>query len=107
MSGILTAPFATAYPPLLQAALHAIETIILVDWPRIAYHRGEILRGLTVCWCKVDEEKSQAADLEEVQVKIRHCVNLLTVVLKRDVAVELDYKTLIESDNRLERLLVI
>ena len=112
LSSILSAPFATAYPPLLQSALQAIETIIVTNWPRIAYHRGEILKGLVVCWCRTEEEEEEeeenhSAELEKVRAKLRECVKLLTAVLERDVDVKPEYRLLIESDNRLEQLLVI
>lgn len=59
LTAILTAPFATACPPLLLAALAAlaaVETVVLVGWPRVGYHRGEILKGLVGCWLRVEQE---------------------------------------------------
>ena len=108
LAEILSAPFATAYPPLLLAALRAMETVILVDWPRVGYHRGEILKGLVFCWLRIeDEEKTESKELDEVQSKIKHCVKLVTAVLKRDVDVKSEYRLLVESDSRLEQLLLV
>lgn len=107
LSAILSAPFATAYPPLLLGALDAIGTVVVTDWPRVVYHRGEILKGLVICWCKIEEEDEQSKELERVRAKIRECVTLLNGVLKCKIDVEAEYQPLIESDNRLEQLLVV
>ena len=106
LSDMLSAPFATAYPPLLQVALQAVETIIVTDWPRMAYHRGEVLKGLVLCWCRIEDEKDCPAELKIVQRQIKHSVKLLTAVLKRELDTEPEYKLLVESDDRLEQLLV-
>jgi len=125
LTAILTAPFTTAYPPLLLAALAAVETVVLVDWPRVGYHRGEILKGLVGCWLRIEEEgdgeegkgrekgreegrkeAKRNGELQGVKDGIRRCVKLLTAVLKREVDAGGEYGLLIESDGRLEELLV-
>jgi len=132
LTAILTAPFATAYLPLLLAALAAVETVVLVDWPRVGYHRGEILKGLAGCWLRVEEEgdgdgdgegevvegreegqevegqkeAKRKGELQGVKDGMRRCVKLLTAVLQREVDVGGEYGLLIESDGRLEELLV-
>ena len=75
-------------------------------WSRIFHHRGEILKSLTICWCKVLEEDTlgQYASLEQVQTEIRRSVTLLTAVVKRDVDVAVEYDILRASDNRLGQL---
>ena len=106
LTDILVAPFATAYPPLLQASIKAITTIIVVCWPRIAYHRGEILKGLTICWCRVVDEKAQSPELKEVQESIEQAVQLLTCITTRNVDIVKENQALIDSDSRLRVLLV-
>lgn len=106
LSSILSAPFATAYPPLLLAAVEAIERVILIDWPRISYHRGEILRGLVVCWCRIAEEEELSKELSSVRAKIKECTKLLTAVLDQEVDVGSEYRSLIGGDSRLKELLV-
>jgi len=97
--------------------------VVLVDWPRVGYHRGEILKGLVGCWLRVEEEgegegraegrdegREEAKRKEELQgVKdgIRRCVKLLTAVLEKEVDVGGEYRLLVESDGRLGRLLVV
>lgn len=106
LTGILAAPFATAYLPLLQASVNAVRTIIVADWPRIAHHRGEILKGVTVCWCRIGDEDAQSRELREVRESIEQAVQLLTCVVKGNVKVVEEYQTLIDSDSRLRDLLV-
>lgn len=107
LTGILAAPFATAYPPLLQASVKAVQTIIIADWPRIAYHRGEILKGVTICWCRIADIEAPSQELKEVRVSIAQTVQLLTCVLTGNVKVLQEYQILIDSDSRLRDLLVV
>jgi len=99
--------------------LAAVETVVLLDWPRVGYHRGEILKGLVGCWLRIEEEedgeevegreegKGNANDeLQGVKDGIRRCVKLLTAVLERGIDVGAEYGLLVESDGRLEQLLV-
>jgi len=93
---------------------------VLVDWPRVGYHRGEILKGLVGCWLRVEEEgegegreeggKEEAkrkGELRDVKDGIRRCVKLLTAVLEKEVDVGGEYRLLVESDGRLGGLLVV
>ncbi|CAD6583397.1 MAG: hypothetical protein ASARMPREDX12_005298 [Alectoria sarmentosa] len=107
LTGILDTPFATAYPPLLQASVKALQTIIVADWPLITRHRGEILKGMTVCWCRIGDEKAQSQELKEVRESLGKAVQLLTCVVAGNVKVVEEYQTLIDSDNRLRDLLVV
>jgi tRNA nucleotidyltransferase (CCA-adding enzyme) len=97
-----------------------METVVLVDWPRVGYHRGEILKGLVGCWLRVEEEgegegreeggKEEAkrkGELRDVKDGIRRCVKLLTAVLVKEVDVGGEYRLLVESDGRLGGLLVV
>ena len=108
LSNILSHPFATAYPPLLMAALQTLEAIIKIDWPRVTYHRAEILRGLVSCWLKTEEEDDdeQCNKLKGIQTKIGQILDLLTPILKRDVEIESEYRLLVDSDWRLEKILL-
>jgi len=102
----LTAPFATAYPRLLQAALQAFNAIVSNGWPRVAFHRGEILEGLIVCWCSIQGE-SLSSDLEPVMDSLQHTVKILTATLQETINVEEEYRVLIDSDSRLRDLLIV
>ena len=105
LTRILAAPFATTYPPLLQASVKLIQTIIVTHWPRISHHKGEILKGITTCWCRIGEDEVQSQELKEVRKGIDQAVQLLTCVVTGSVEVVGEYKILIDSDNRLRDLL--
>lgn len=109
LSNTLAAPFATAYPPLLIVSLKTLETVIRECRPRVAYHRGEILRGLCVCWCRIKEEGSEKEGLGDVRGSLREVVQILTGALGEDGSVDVweEYQMLIDSDGRLGDLLVI
>lgn len=107
LTGILAAPFATAYPPLLRASVKTAQTIIIADWPRIAYYRGEILKGLTICWCRIADKEAPSQELKEVRDSIERAMQSLTSVLRRNAKVIEEYQILIDSDSRLQDLLVV
>ena len=107
LSEVFTNPFATAYPPLLLAALHVLRSVIIHCWPRIAHHRIEIIKGLCFCWCKtLEDDKERASDISQVQTEVKNNVRLLTAVLKREIDVAAEYRLLRRSDRRLTELLV-
>lgn len=107
LSEIFTNPFATAYPPLLLAALHVIRSVIIHCWPRIAHHRIEIIKGLGFCWCKIlEDDKERSSDISQIQTEVKNSVRLLTAVLKREIDVAAEYRLLTRSDCRLTELLV-
>ena len=104
---ILNAPFATTSPTLLQASVDTVQTIIVTAWPRIGRHRGEMLRGMTICWCRIEDEEARSSELEGVQESIRQAVQLLNRAMTRKSEIVQEYQTLIRSDNRLRGLLCV
>ena len=77
-------------------------------WQRIAIHRGEILRGLTVCWCRIVGQDKESEELKETQERVEEAVRVLTSLIKSDVNISIgeEYQTLIENDGRLQELLI-
>ena len=96
-----------AYPPLLKASVHAIDAVVVNVWPRVAYHRGELLEGLLICWCRIQGEVTQSKELQRIQAGIHHTVKLVTEILRVDINVAEEYQTLIDSDRRLQTLLIV
>lgn len=105
LSEILSAPFATAYPPLLQASLQAIQVLVVIIWPRVKYHRSELLEGLAICWLSIEDEATQSEYLQIIQANIKLTVKLVTSILRDDSNVVESYRKLIDCDNRLQNLL--
>ena len=109
LSAILGSPFATMFPPLLKAAVEALQAILRDDWPRVAHHRSEILEGLTLCWCRIEQEQQRSEQLDAILTMIIQTTCLLNstlaVGLDEDVAGE--YGCLVDSEPRLQDLLLI
>ncbi len=107
LSETLVAPFATAYPPLLQASIKSVEAVLINDWPRISYYRGEILRGLTTCWCRIKDQETIPMELTKVQQSIKGALQLLRSLLKADIHVAEEFQILMASDDRLHDLVTV
>lgn len=99
MSDVLAAPFCTAYPPSLLAGVKATQAVILNAWPRIHIYKGEILGGLAMCWCSVDEDPSEHSP--GIKTAIRDAVKLLTAAVGGPATVKADFDMLVASDQRL------
>ncbi|KAH0565690.1 hypothetical protein GP486_000909 [Trichoglossum hirsutum] len=106
LSDILSEPFATAYPPLLITTIQTLQTIILTDWPRIAAHRAEVLRGLTFCWLKLMEDGPKVASFNELKQGLKDSLKLLKAAVQNEVDIDADVKLLSQSDERLAELLI-
>ena len=104
----------TTYPPLLLAAAKTLQVILLNAWPRLALHKAEVLRGLTLCWCKIAEEeeegKESLQELEPIKLVLTDNFRLLNAVLDRegkgDGDLQAEVQMLLERDSHLKGLLV-
>lgn len=105
LSEILSGPFSTACPALLQASLQAIQVLVVIIWPRVKYHRSELLEGLVICWLSIEDEATQSEYLQRVQANIELTVKLVTSILRDDRDVVEGYRRLIDCDSRLQNLL--
>lgn len=99
----LSNPLATAQPELLRAAITAVRTIIQTCWPRMVVHRGEILRGLTLCWLNLD--KQDVAQTLPLKQDLKDCIALLRNAIGDQVALDTEFDSLVSADVRLEGLL--
>lgn len=107
ISATLTAPFATAYPPLLGAALHTLRAVIINGWPRVGFHRGEILEGLVICWCRIEDEEKPTSELLSIKEGIQDISHAVVQLLKNDDDAIEEMKTIRDNDSRLKTLLEI
>ncbi|GAB7346745.1 hypothetical protein MBLNU459_g1853t1 [Dothideomycetes sp. NU459] len=105
ISQVLSHPFGQAYPQALIAATLALQSVILNGWPRMAFHRGEVLKGVTLCWINVDDEHSE--EIDTLRKELKRTVLMLKDALKSGCDVEADFAELIDADGRLEGLLRI
>lgn len=98
-------PFATAAPLLLIATARTLQSILLVCWPRMNLYAGETLKGVSVCWCRIQDGTADER-LEDVQTALRDVLKLLRAVLASDSQALEDIETVLESDSRLKGLIV-
>lgn len=98
-------PFATAAPLLLIATARTLQSILLVCWPRMNLYAGETLKGVAVCWCRIQDGTADER-LEDVQTALRDVLKLLRAVLASDSQALEDIETVLESDSRLKGLIV-
>ena len=102
LSETLCHPLANAHPSLLLAATKAMQTVILNGWPRMVVHRGEVLKGLTFCWVKMEGEQSDTA--VGLKVEMREAVAMLWAAVEKEVDFDADCETLVEAEPRLQGL---
>lgn len=82
--------------------------MIVNVWPRVAYHKGEILEGLVICWRKIEEEGKYSQELQKIQVDIQQTIKLMNAILNgSNLELAEEYQTLRNSDSRLQKLLII
>ena len=84
----------------------SIQAIIVNLWPRLSYHKGEIMRGLLICWCRIKDCEVESRELLQIQQGIENAMRLLKAVLQSNVDVKEDHRILVDSDSRLRDLLV-
>lgn len=65
------------------------------------------MKGLTICWCRIEESENVSEELQAVKDGIAVATRLLTRVLERECDVSGEYGLLIESEGRLKNLLVV
>ncbi|KAL8938083.1 MAG: hypothetical protein Q9216_004081 [Gyalolechia sp. 2 TL-2023] len=107
VSATLTAPFATAYPPLLEAALQTLQAIIINGWPRVAFHKGEILEGLLICWCRIENEEEPISELISTRKAIRDKSRAVVRLLRDDDHAMEEIQMIRDHDSRFKTLLEI
>ncbi|EMC91906.1 hypothetical protein BAUCODRAFT_126876 [Baudoinia panamericana UAMH 10762] len=96
-------PLASAQMPTLTAAVKALQAVILNGWPRMSEYRGEVLKGLTLCWLNTHEMKGEDAD--GLRREMRETVAMLRVALGGGSGFDEDCQTLLVADGRLTGLL--
>ena len=106
LSANLVHPFGLAYPPLIHVSISVLQQLFSIAWPRLAYYRGELLKGLTISWLKIQEDGKESNELEGIRRDIEISLEMLTVILEMEIDVNTEYRTLIDRDPRLQKLLM-
>lgn len=108
ISNILSEPLGPVYPSLLAEAAKTIQVIITSAWPRILYHKGEILNGVCVCWIRLCEDTAREEEFRELKGKLKDIVHLLKAVVDaegKSAKLEKDFESLIKANGILVGLL--
>jgi tRNA nucleotidyltransferase (CCA-adding enzyme) len=110
LSNILSDPLGPGYPPLLLAAARATHAVIGNTWPRILEWKGEVLRGVAICWIRLDEEGGDIDDkaLDELKKELRTVADMFRTVVEAQEGGTVSWKEytekLVVTDERLEQL---
>jgi hypothetical protein len=111
LSTILADPLGPAYVPLLHEAAKAMRAVIVNAWPRIMEWRGEVLKGATVCWIRLDEEGGDDNEMafDELKKELVAAVKALENAVKAhdggDTVWDAEKEKLVGASGRLEDLL--
>ncbi|KAK6075974.1 poly polymerase protein [Seiridium cupressi] len=85
ISGIMTEPFGTKYPPALLAANELLQTIMRCCWPRISGYATEIVQMLTVCYLNIEDEDafpSGSPSRQELKSALSSTAEILVTILR-------------------------
>ena len=104
ITNVLSNPFGAAYPPLLMAAIKALQTVMYNCWPRAAFWRTEILKGITLCWLRIADEDRSNKELLAVEEELQKTVQILATAVSQEIDIDEDFQQLMSADDRLERL---
>ena len=108
LSAVLSHPLSLGYPPLLLQAAIALQSVIANAWPRIDQWRGEIVKGLSVCWIRLEEEGGDidSKALDSICSELKTAATMLASVLGASDATSWgeDVAKLADVDARLKDL---
>ena len=104
ITSVLSNPFGPAYPPLFLAATRALQTVALNCWPRMSFWRGEVLKGMTLCWLRIAEEDRSDQQLMTVEKELQKTAQILAAAVRQEVDIDSDFQQLSVADDRLKGL---
>ena len=90
---------------LLQASLKAMQSIIVVAWPRVGHYGGEIMKSLIICWLRLNANEATVNGHDETRREIKRTFRLMQAVLPDSYIQECE--GLAKYDKGLEGLLTM
>ncbi|KAF2083294.1 hypothetical protein K490DRAFT_52041 [Saccharata proteae CBS 121410] len=99
LSNVLSEPLGSLHPPLLAGAARALQEVMLNAWPRVGDWRGEVLKGVCVCWVGLRGE-----GVAEVEKELRMVVQVLERATGEEVGLREEMEALLRADERLKEL---
>ena len=70
----------------------------------MTYYRGEIMKCVSICWCRLDEVTEPASELAAVRESLQNVVKVLVAACSEFPAFESELESLINADGRLQSL---
>ncbi|TKA33786.1 hypothetical protein B0A50_00622 [Salinomyces thailandicus] len=104
ITSTLSHPILATQTETLLSANRAMQSVVLNGWPRMSDHRGEVLKGTTMCWLNINGRTDSEA--EALRTETRRTVEILCAALGANSGFEKDCETLIAADERLKGLLL-
>lgn len=105
LTATLSHPLGAAEISTLLAGVKAMQAVILNCWPRMSEYRGEVLKGLTLCWLGVEGQNGEQAT--RLKTELQETVKLLRAALGDQSSFDEDCAMLAAADGRLEALLSV
>lgn len=103
LNEVLCNPFGSASPETLLQAVKAMQSVVRNGWPLMGDYKAEVLKGLCVCWCNMDDAEG-ARRLDEMRAEARTTSSMLRDAVGGEL--DADFEKLISADDRLEELLI-
>merc|ERR1711939_19137 len=102
LNSILSPSFIATPPETLCSATKAVQAVIVNGWPRMSEHRGEVVKGITMCWINVEGMSDEAT--RELKRELKTAIQLLRAALKDHADFGEETKVLMDADTRLKEL---
>ncbi|KAI5815111.1 hypothetical protein BZA77DRAFT_282650 [Pyronema omphalodes] len=77
LADLLADPFGDANLLLLQVLVETIQVLVRNCWVRLESYTGEILRGTTVCWGRLQDGDRNGEEVERVRNGLRKLVGMV------------------------------
>lgn len=95
-------PLAASHVESMVGATKAGQSVILNCWPRMVFHRGSVLKGLTFGWVAIDGREGQ--DVDGLREEMKEAVQMLKCVVEKEVEWDEEVRVLVEAEPRLQGL---
>ena len=89
----------------MLAATVVLQAILLNDWPRVGRYQAEILKGLVLCWCTMNEDACESYEVDNVKIAVQQDIRLLRESVRTKIVEPLDMDELLHDDHQLSDLL--
>ena len=99
LSDVLGNALGFTHPSTLLAASKSLQCVITSAWPRMAFNKGEVLKGLSLCWIHMSGEHNH--DLGKVRKELKKTVFMLKDAIGSTTDIQADFDMLKGADSRL------